>query len=74
MALVVVRMTVLSASRLRDVWDHLHAARNNARWSTTTSSICRSCRSTKPFSQLFHQCLSDVVSSDVNCISYTENN
>ncbi len=73
MALVVVRMTVLSASRLRNIWDHLHAAWNNTCWSTTTSSICRSCRTTKSFSQLFHQCLSDVVGSNVNCISYAKN-
>ena len=73
MALVVVRVTVLSTGRLRYIWDDLHAAWNNTGRSTTTSRIGRCCRSSKSLSQLFYQCLANVISSNVNRISYTKN-
>ena len=70
---VVVRMTILASSGLRYVGNDLHASRNDTSRSSTSSSICRSCRAAKALGQLLHKRLSHVVCSNVHGICDTEN-
>lgn len=73
MPLVVIRMAILTSSRLRHVWNDLHPTWNNARRSTTSSGICRSCWATKSFSQLLNQSLPHVIGGNMNSIGDTKN-
>lgn len=73
MALVVVRMTVLTASRLRNVWHNLHPPWYHTSWTPTSSGVGRSCRAAEPFGELFHKRTSNVVRSDVNGIGNAQN-
>lgn len=72
-AFIVVWMTVLTASRLRNVWYNLHTTWNHTRWTSTSSSVGRSRRTAKPFSELFHKRASNVVRGDVDCIRNAKN-
>ena len=71
---VVVRMTILTTSRLGYIWDYLHATRNNACRSSTTRGVCRSCGTTETLCQLLNKRLSNVVSGNVNSIRNTKDN
>lgn len=69
----IVRMAVVSASRLRDVWHDLHAARNNTSRTTTSSSIGGCSRTSKSLSELLEKCTANIVCGNVNSISYAKN-
>lgn len=72
MSSIVVRMTILAASRLRHVRDDLHAAGNDTGRPSTSSSIRRSCGAAEALGQLLHKRLPNVVSSDVHSICDTK--
>lgn len=65
-------MTILTACWLRDVWDNLHASRNNTSGTTTASGVCRCGRSSEALGELLHQSNSDVVSRNVDRIRNAE--
>ena len=71
-ALVVVRMAIISTSRLRYIRHDLHPTRNNTGRATATGSIRRCCRTSKAFGQLFDKGLSYVIGSYVNSIGNTK--
>ena len=73
MSSIVVRMTILASSRLRDVRDDLHTAGNDTSRSSTSSGIRRSCGAAEALGQLLHERLSNVVSSNVHSICDTKN-
>ena len=73
-ALEVVWVAVLAASRLGHIRHHLHAARNCPGGSTAASSIGRGCRATESLSQLLHQSYGDIVGCDVHGIGNTKDN
>lgn len=67
-------MAVLPASSLGDIRYDLHAARDNASWASTASSIGRGSWATKPLSQLFNQSDRNVVGCNVHSVSNTKDN
>lgn len=71
-AVVVVWMSPLAASRLRNVGDHLHSTWDNARWAAATRGISRRGRASKSLGQLFDKGLTNIICSNVNCISNTK--
>jgi hypothetical protein len=72
-ALEGVGVAVLAASRLRHVWNHLHATRNGTGGATAASSISRGCRAAEALSQLLHQGHGHIVGRDVDGIGDTKN-
>jgi hypothetical protein len=73
-SLVVIRMTVLTASWLRYIWNNLHPPWDHAGRSAGTGGICRGSWAPKSFGQLLDKGLSDIICSDVNSVSHTKNN
>lgn len=73
-SLVVVRMTVLTPGWLRYIWNNLHPPRDNAGRATGASGVRRGGRAPESFCQLLNKGLSNIVCSDVNSVSHTENN
>ena len=71
---VVVWMTVLSASRLRNIWNNLHASGHNTSRSAAPSGICRSSRSAKSLRQLLDKGLAYVISGYMDSVSNAKNN
>lgn len=67
-----VGVTVLTTSRLRDVRHDLHATGYCSSGTTAPSSVCRSCRSSKAFSELLNEGHGDIVCGDVYGISNTK--
>jgi hypothetical protein len=65
---VIVGMPILATSRLRYVWNDLHASRNDTGWSATSSGIRRGRNPPEAFRQLFHERLADIIGGDVNGI------
>jgi hypothetical protein len=74
MSPIVVRMSELPSSSLRNVRYNLHTTGNHTSWTTTTSRIGRGRRATKAFSQLLHKCAADVVCRNMDCIGNAEYN
>lgn len=68
---VVVRIVVLTTSRLRNVGLDGHATGHNVRCSTTASGVLGGCWATETFRKLLHESLCDVVDSNVHSISDT---
>jgi hypothetical protein len=67
-----VRMTILTASRLRNVWDDLHATRHSTSRTTAAGSISRGSGAAKALSELLHKRHGDIVSGDVDGIRNTK--
>ena len=72
MSPIIVRMTILAAGRLRDIWNNLHTTWNHACGPSTTSRVRRGCWTTESLSQLLHKRLPHVISSNVNSIRYSK--
>lgn len=71
-AAVLIRVTHLAASVLRNVWNDLHAARDDALRTTVANGVGRSSGATEAFSQLLNKRAADVVGGDVNSVRDTE--
>lgn len=67
-------MTVLSASRLRDIRNDLHTAGYDTSRTAATSGVGRCSRSTEPLGQLLYKSHSNIVSRNVHGISDTQHN
>lgn len=73
-ALVGLRVAVVSVERLRLVRNDLHSPGNRSSWSAGSSSVRRCGRSSIPLGELFHKGVRDVVGGDVNGIGDTGHN
>ena len=69
-----VRMAILTASRLRNIGNDLHATRDHTSWTTAPRSIRRCSGTSEPLSELLNQGNSNIVSCNVHSISNTEDN
>lgn len=65
----VIWMTVLTSCGLRDVWNDLHTAGNNACWSSTSGSISGCSWAAEAFCELLNQGLAHVVGCNVDGVS-----
>jgi hypothetical protein len=74
MPLEVFGMSVLPSSRLRNVRDDLHSARNDTSRSSTSSSVGGSSRTTKSLGKLLDKGACNVVCCDVDSVRNTKNN
>lgn len=70
---IVFWMTILASGGLRHVRNHLHTAGNDTGRSPTSSSVRRSCWTTKALGQLLYKRLSNVVRSNMHSICDTKN-
>lgn len=66
----VVRMTVLTASRLWNIRDNLHPSWHNTSRTTAACSIGGSCRTAKPLCQLLDKGLPNIVGGNMDGVSY----
>ena len=70
----IVRMSILSSSRLWHVRNDLHPTGHNTSGATAPRCIRRGSGTAKTFSQLLNQRLTNVIGSNVNGIGNTKNN
>lgn len=68
-ASVIIRMTIVTTSWLRDVWDHLHSPRHYSCRATASGSIRGCGRPPKPLGELLEECATDIVGGNMNSIS-----
>lgn len=72
MSLEGIGMAILTPGRLRDVGNHLHAARNSPGRATTACSVSRSCGPSKALRELLYQRNGDIVSGNMDRIRDTK--
>lgn len=65
---IVLAVSVVAASGVGHVWNHLHTAGDSTGRATTPSRISRCRRATKTFVELLQQCARDIVGRDVDGI------
>lgn len=65
---------VLTTARLRHIWLHRHATRDDIGSYTATGGILRGCRAAEPLRELLYKRLGNIVDSDVNSVGNTKDN